>query len=180
MKAKEVAMVIALAILSSLFFGLLVDAIYEQPVYENYCNDKYARPIYSDTKDCVFQQFRSEQVDIDKCYTDGGMPEFNYDEKGCQQGFKECNFCNKEFSSAQEKYNRNVFFILGPVGLILLIIGLFLSYEVVGTGLMFSGILVIAYSTIRYFSNMSKWFRVLVILIELILLILISIKKLRK
>lgn len=182
MKAKEVAMVIALAILTSFFFGLFVDAIYERPEYEDFCKNRYKETSRPYPVDCKLPVTRSEQVEIEieKCYQDGGFPEFNYEENGCESGFKECNLCNKEFQEEQEKYNRNVFFIVAPIGAILLITGLLLAYEVVGSGLMFSGILLVAYATIIYFSDMSKWLRVLVIFIELVLLVLISIRKLRK
>jgi hypothetical protein len=182
MKAKEIVMIIALSVLTSLFFGLLVDALYEEPKYEDFCSQEFFPriPVSKETKECVFQPLRSEETEINKCYKDGGQPDFNYDEYGCQQGFKSCNFCNKEFDTARAMYNRNVFFIIAPIGLILLISGLILGYEVVGTGLMFSGILLIAYATIRYFSDMSKLFRAFVIFAELVLLIIISIKKLKK
>ena len=69
------------------------------------------------------------------------MPEFNYDDRNCQTSFKECNFCNKkQYQDATEVYNRNVFYIVAPIGALAVIIGLFIGYEVVGTGFMFSGI----------------------------------------
>jgi len=184
MKAKEVAMTIALAILGALFVGLLVDALYESPKYEDFCGrgryaeptPKYVAPGYV----CNYTSPPAERQQIDTCYQDEGNPEFNYDEKGCQTSYKECNYCNKYFNEANNIYNRNVFYIIAPIGVIAIIFGLFMAYEVVGTGLMFSGILLVAYATTRYFSEMSKLMRVLVIFIELVLLILISIKKLKK
>ena len=175
-------MVIGIALLTSFFFGLFVDAVYERPEYDDFCNNAERRvpKPYPYATNCTFQPIRSEQEDIDRCYREEGIPEFNYDEKGCEAGFKECNFCNKEFNDEQEKYNRNVFFIIAPIGLFALIVGLFLTYDVIGTGLMFSGILLIIYGTIIYFSEMSKWLRVLVVFIELVLLIIVSLKKLRK
>ncbi|MBS3171677.1 hypothetical protein J4449_03640 [Candidatus Woesearchaeota archaeon] len=179
MKAKEIAMVIGIAILTSFFFGLFVDALYEKPDYQDFCPDRkeFPRPYSADCKSLVI---RSEQTEIDKCYQEGGFSEFNYDEKGCETGFKECNFCDKKFQDTQAKYNRNVFFIIAPIGVVLLITGLFLMYEVIGTGLMFSGILLIAYATMVYSSDMTKWLRVLVVFIELVLLILVSVRKLKK
>ncbi len=184
MKAKEVAMTIALAVLGALFVGLLVDALYESPKYEDFCGrgrypdaqPKYVDPSYI----CNYTATAQEREQIDTCYQDEGNPEFNYDEKGCQTSYKECNYCNKYFNEANNIYNRNVFYMIAPIGVIAIIVGLFLGYEVVGTGLMFSGILLVAYATMRYFSDMSKLMRVLVIFVELVLLILISIKKLKK
>lgn len=177
MKVKEVAMVIALAILTALFVGLLVDAVYQEPKYEDFCRNNFPKA-FPERGQCNVSVVNSEEVN--KCYQDMGQPEFNYDKNGCETGFKSCNLCNKDFNTAQAKYNRNVFFIIAPIGIIAIIAGLFLNYEVVGSGFMFSGILLVAYATARYFSDMSKLFRVLVIFIELVLLIVISIKKLKK
>lgn len=186
MKVKEVAMVIALAILGALFVGLFVDAVYEKPEYEDFCGKgsfegKYYGPYPERANlNCTYQMTKDDRMNIDKCNEDGGSPEFNYDDNYCQTSFKECNYCQKEYNEANKIYNRNVFFIVVPIGVIAILAGLFLSFEVVGSGLMFSGILLVAYGTIRYFSNMSKIFRVVVIFIELVLLIFISIKKLKK
>ena len=186
MKAKEVAMIIALAILGAAFVGLFVDAVYEAPKYEDFCPQKYNAEPYpkyvtpGQEPLCTYVAPNEEIDIINKCYADKGQPEFNNDAKGCQTTFKECNYCNKYFNEARDIYNRNLFYINAPIGLIAIVVGLFLSYEVIGTGFMFSGILLLAYATMRYFSDMSKIFRVVVIFIELVLLIMISIKKLKK
>lgn len=184
MKAKEVAMTIALAILGALFVGLLVDAAYESPKYEDFCGRGHypdAYPKYIDPGHiCSYNATAQERQSIDQCYQQEGNPEFNFDDKGCQTSYKECNFCNKQFNEANNIYNRNVFYIIAPLGALAIIIGLFMGLEVVGTGFMFSGILLVAYATTRYFSNMSKLMRVVVIFIELVLLIMVSIKKLKK
>ncbi len=181
MKAKEVAMVIAVAILSALFVGLLVDAIYQEPQYDSFCKyGMYTKPMYAPpTHECP-QMNNSEQSKANACYDQKAEPDFNTDQYGCQTTFKGCNTCNRDFGDAVKVYNRNVFFIITPIGIAAILAGLFLSFEVIGTGLMFSGILLVAYGTIRYFSEMSKIFRVGIIFIELALLIVISIKKLKK
>ena len=187
MKVKEVAMVIALAILGAAFVGLFVDAVYESPKYEDFCGTptyraepypKYIPP--GQEVVCNYTAMQSEVETINQCYADKGQPEFNYDGRGCQTSYKECNYCNKYFEEANNRYNRNLFFINAPIGLVGMLVGLFLAYEVVGAGLMFSGIILLAYATIRYFSNMSKVMRVIVIFIELVMLIIVSIKKLKK
>jgi hypothetical protein len=129
---------------------------------------------------CNYVPTPDERATIDACYQEEGNPEFTFDEYGCQSTYKDCNYCNKYFNEENNKYNRNIFFIIAPIGVLAVIVGLFLSFEVVGTGLMFSGIFLVAYATMRYFSDMSKVLRVIVIFIELVLLILISIKKLKK
>lgn len=182
MKAKEIAMVVALAILTALFFGLLVDAIYVSPRYEDFCKKQFERPLTAplNQDQCNYKLTVAEQEQVDKCYSGEGFPEFNQDSRGCQTSFKSCNTCNKEFNEVQKKYNLRLFYILAPIAVILVVVGLFLELEVVGTGLMFAGILLLVYTTGRGFESLGKVARVFVIFVELVLLILISIRKLKK
>lgn len=174
---KQVAMTIIIAVLSALFVGLLVDAVYESPKYENYCVEPFypATPKVSEGTICDYTQSIEEK----DCYKRGGSPRFDYDSKGCQI-FNECDYCGKEFEEANKEYNRNVFFIVAPVGLVMIILGVFYSVGFIGSGFMFGGILSVAYGTIRYFSDMSKIMRVIVIFIELVIVVWLGLKKLRK
>ena len=176
---KLVAMTLVISILSALFIGLLVDAIYEAPQYEDFCESyNYAEPYrgkLAEQQNCEYIQIEEER----QCYKDGGFPEYNYDVKGCGT-YKECNFCNKEFNDATNIYNRNVFFIVAPIGLILILFGVFYGIGFIASGFMFGGIFSVAYGTIRHFSGMSKVMRVIVIFIELVIVIWLAIKKLKK
>jgi len=185
MKVKEVAMVVALALLSAFFVGLLVDALYVEPTYDEFCKPSerpYPEKAYPvNPPNCPPSNLTAqEQQLILQCQDDKGTPDYYVNDQGCATGFKECNYCTRDFNTALATYNRNVFFIVTPLGLLAIIVGLFISLEVVGSGAMFGGILLMAYGTMRYFSDMSKLMRVVVIGIELLLLIIISIKKLRK
>ncbi|MBI2548494.1 hypothetical protein HYW21_04040 [Candidatus Woesearchaeota archaeon] len=179
MHAKEVAMVIAVALLGALFVGLFFDAIYESPSYEEYCKETFV-PKPMPYQECQTNTTPEDQAAAEQCYRDNGFPEYNDDARGCPNSFASCNFCQKEFNLANQIYNRNLFLIIAPLGVLAIVVGLFLSYEVIGTGFMFSGILLVAYATMRYFSEMSKLMRAVVIFIELLILIVISIKKLKK
>lgn len=180
MKIKETVAVIAIGVLFALFIGLLVDAVYEEPKYENYCKESrysskpyYAEPLYNQS--C--KPIRDENMD--KCYQDGGMPIFDYDQNNCQI-YKECDFCNKYYQEAVKIYNRNIFFIIAPLAIIAMIVGLMIAMQYVGSGLILGGILLLIYSTARYFSDMSKLLRVIVIFIELAIVVFLTIKKLEK
>lgn len=179
MDAKRIAMVIAIVVLLPLFVGLFTDAVYQEPKYENYCNNTYydypksipATPVNcSDTYD---------SPDVQKCYNEKGQPEFTYDANNCQQ-YKSCNYCGRDLNDAQQRYNRNIFFILLPLGLIIVILGIYFIVDYLGAGLMFAGLIVMFYATFRYFSDMSKMLRALVILIELLVIMWIGYKKIEK
>jgi len=176
MDVKKIAMILAITALLPLFVGLFTDAVYQQPKYNDFCNssiNSYPQKAIPATPVNCSYNYGPEQ---DKCYNDGGQPEFNYTDVGCQI-YTSCNYCNKYFNDATQKYNRNIFFILLPAGLVIVILGLYLLIDYLGAGLMFAGLIIMFYATFRYFSDMSKILRALVILVELLVIMWIGYKK---
>ena len=175
MKTKETLMALAISILAALFVGLFLDAAYTAPEYEDFCPDnERAKPIPESQKinsECDDPHF-TYQTEIDECYESEGSPDFEYDEEGCMH-YSSCNTCQNEYKDASSLYNRNLFYILLPIALFAVLFGLFYSFEVVGSGFMFSGILLLIYGTMRYFSEMSKFMRTTTIFLGLILLVFI-------
>jgi hypothetical protein len=175
MDVKKIAMILAITVLLPLFVGLFTDAVYKEPTYEKYCNDTryyYDKTMPATSVNCT----QSYDVQINNCYRESGSPEFNYTADGCQI-YDSCNYCNKLLNDAQQKYNRNIFFILLPLGLAVVILGLYLLVDYLGAGLMFAGLIIMFYATMRYFSDMSKILRAVVILIELLVIMWIGYKK---
>jgi hypothetical protein len=182
MDVKRVAMVIAITALLPLFIGLFVDAVYSEPEYKNYCNDSNyygdyaakAMPV-NPAANCTYVQDPRDR----QCYADGGYVVSNYTAEGCAV-FGSCNMCSKYYDDARQEYNRNIFFILLPIGLAIVILGIYLVVDYIGAGLMFAGLIVMFYATIRYFSDMSKMLRAVIILIEFLLILWIGYKKIRE
>ncbi|MFA5797125.1 MAG: hypothetical protein WC916_03770 [Candidatus Woesearchaeota archaeon] len=172
MDLKKLAMVIGIAALLPLFIGLFMDAVYTEPRYDKYCNESmYAYPAKIGTN-CTYQPNPLQ----DQCYRDQGSARMKFDANGCET-FDKCDYCSKDYSNAQQMYNRNLFFILMPVGLIIVILGIYLLVDYIGAGLMFAGLITMFYATIRYFTDMSKLLRAIVILIELLIIMWIGYKK---
>jgi uncharacterized protein (DUF983 family) len=130
-----------------------------------------AKPV-NPAVNCTYVQ----DINQTKCYNDGGQPRFVQDNNGCEV-YDKCDYCSRDFNDAQQSYNRNIFFILMPIGLVIVIIGIYLTVEYIGAALMFAGLITMFYATIRYFSNMSKILRALVILVELLIIMWIGYKK---
>ncbi|HII71686.1 TPA: hypothetical protein HA265_02940 [Candidatus Woesearchaeota archaeon] len=177
-KLKRGAVVIAIAVLTVLFIALLVDAVFESPRYEDYCGrgEMYDVPrpmMEKPAMNCT----EPRQELMDKCYKSGGYPNWEFDENGCQV-YKECNMCQKEMEDVRKYVNRYAFYLGAALSLVALVIGLFLAIEFIGTGFMFGGIVGLFYSTVRYFSDMDKWVRVLVIFVELLVVLGITYLKL--
>jgi len=170
MDTKKVALIIGLSILIPLFLFLFVDAVHTRPAYEDFC--KYDSMYKPSPANCTYNY----GVDYDSCLREGGSPNFSYDDNDCEV-FNGCNFCNKEYTEASEKYDLVIFLILAPIGLLLIILGLYLRTDYLSSGAMFAGIITLFYSTVAYLSSMSKLLRALVIFVELVVILWIGHKK---
>lgn len=170
-KVKQIILAISIAIIFAFFVGYGIETFYESPKWEDFCD----RTI----------------VDInmpDKCVEIGGVwqsyetPEPPSKGGAIEGGWCDAYYtCEKEFDSVMEPYERNVFIITLIVGLLAVIIGgLFLSVEAVGSGIMSGGVLTLIYGTIIYWGDMSKYLRFIVLTIVLIILIVIGYKKFKK
>ena len=182
MDIKRAAMVVGIIVLLPLFIGLFFDAIYQAPKYEDFCNNSmYSAPMAAPAKlnpncNCSITCDYNYGKDYEKCVNSKGNANFKYDSNGCQI-YESCDYCSVHFNDAQSLYNRNLFFIIAPVGLAMIILGIYISVNYIAAGLMFGGIITMFYATMRYFSEMSKLLRALVILAELLVIIWIGYKK---
>jgi hypothetical protein len=177
MDPKKVAMVIGVAILLPLFLGLFVDAVYQEPKYEKFCgNDLNYATVPKTVPPNVVCTEPYDTEESRNCSNAQGIPRYTYDANGCSH-FESCDYCSKDFNNAQQQYNRNIFFILAPIGLIIVIIGIYLAVDYLGVGLMFAGLITMFYATMRTFSELSKLVRALVILAELLIIIWIGYRK---
>ncbi len=181
MGLKEVALAIGVAILGALFVGFAIDALYEGPKYEDFCKNtyyNYAAPEKVRAVQVVCPQDPAELMN--SCSQEKGYVDHKgYDANGCPvEPF--CNYCQRDYNAAQEKYNFNLLWITAPIGLILILLGLYLTVPTISAGLLFAGILTLAQVTARIFGNLGKFSRVLILGIELALLIWIGYKKVEK
>ncbi len=183
MKLKEYLMVLAIAILGALFVGLLYDYVFQEPKYEDYCKasmrpfafEKYP---YGAKESCP-NPYEADGAKIQACYDEKGEPRFELNTEDCQV-FEKCDFCNKYYQDARNEYERKLFLFISPIALLFVLFGIFYGFEIVANAFILSGILLLIYSTARYFADMSKLMRLIVIFLELILLLFITFKKMRK
>lgn len=175
---KKLAMIFAIAILLPLCIGLFVDAIYSEPKYEDYCNQTFY-PEYKQVIPNITCPDFSMTAEYQDCVNRHGNPIFKYDQNNCQI-YDKCDLCPIEFQKVQSIYNRNLFFILAPIALIFVVLGIFLTVEYLGAGFMFGGLILLFYATMRYFSDMSKLLRAIVILVELVIILYIGYRKIDK
>jgi len=176
MEPKKLAMILGIAVLLPLFFGLFMDALYDEPAYDRYCNEsKYSMPYPEPVKagiNCTYSYGPEQQ----QCDRSGGISRMKYDSNNCAS-YDWCDYCSKDYDTARSVYNRNLFLILAPLGLIVVLLGIYFTVDYLGAGMMLGGLITMFYATVRYFSDMSKMLRALVILVELLIIMWIGYKK---
>jgi hypothetical protein len=179
-KFRQVFLAIAIAVVFAFFIGFGIEAFYESPKYEDYCEDTfyekpYPRPVAEESTECKYIE-PSDELKLE-C-KDKGDISANYDEEGCIESYY-CETCSKEFRDVSEVYNRNVFIIATIFGIIALVAGILLKITSVSSGLMGGGILTIVYGIIRYWSGLQNYGRFAVMAIALVILIWLGYKKLK-
>ncbi|MBU0665775.1 MAG: hypothetical protein ABIC91_05485 [Nanoarchaeota archaeon] len=180
MKLKKVMLSLGVGILAALFIGFFIDAIYPSIEYNDYCKDQFEmlQPFAKNQELCNYtynQTFRTN------CVNKEGMIKQEYNSNGCVTN-ELCDFCGKEFRDDNEKYNRNLFYITAPIGLLLILLGLYLplSIDAIASGFLLSGTLTMIQITMRVFGDLSKWPRVIILGLELILVVWIGLKKVKE
>lgn len=168
-RSKFLRWVIALAIIIvlNLFFNYAIFAFYKAPQYNDFCSPD-----------------RTEALTSSSCTAAGGKWS-TYPDAGIVSpkpvGYCDLDFtCREEYSDRQEVYNRNVFIVLVILGVASIAGSLFLtSFEAVSLGLSGGGVLSFIIGTIRFWSNMDEYLRVIVLGLALLALIWFGIKKIR-
>ena len=173
------ALVLSIVVVLNLFFNFAIDSFYDSPDYNDYCGNQ-SEPVVNVPRN------------QEQCVADGGqwtenagkpMPESVIRENTEPAGWCDIDFtCRKEYEEAQSLYNRNVFVGLVITGLVALVIGLFVSAtgSAVSLGLSLGGLLSLVIASIRYWSDMDEYLRVIVLGLALIALIWIGIKKFKE
>ena len=170
-KIKTIILSIVIAMVLCAFVIYFIQAIKPAPKYEDYCDIQIEEP--------------AETVDKTFCESQGGKwtpqnVECIKVQAPCPQGY--CDFyytCQKEFEGADQKYRLVVFIVAVITGLIAVAIGIILSLPSVSSGLMLGGVFLTFYGTVVYWTYLSKWFKVIILGITLVILIWLGYKKLK-
>lgn len=186
---RRVAIIFVIAVLYAIFVNAFIDAVYQAPKYEDYCKQRFfpEKPIPAaiDRANIKCPNYKEPtQSELDKCAEDKGFPEYKYDANGCAVEYKGCNFCQRDFDNANQKYNFIFFIISSILAVIAICIGLFLPVkkslnEWIATGFMLGGLVTLFFGTFRYYQYLGRYVKPAVILIELLIVIYLSYKKLQ-
>ncbi len=182
---RRIIIIFVIAVLFAILVNVSIEAFYPSPEYDAYCTPERApKPVlYEEPRNCT--ELKVSQEFTDECIQEKGSVEYRYDSRGCPKEVY-CNTCHRDLDQANKAYNLVVFIVSSIAGLIALVVGLHLPQkknvinEWVGSGFLLGGLLTIAVGTIRYFGDMGRYTRPIVIFIELALVIYLAYKKLGK
>lgn len=167
------ALVLAIVIVTNLFFHYVIATFYKEPVFESFCPNQNA--VVTDAVLCVSSggQWTNHQL-APKQITEAVK-------NGEPLGWCDVNFtCNKNYTDAQSVYNRNVFTVLIVLSLAVLTLGVFLPVEVLSLGFAWSGVLSLIIASAQYWSDANNWMRLVILIIALGALVWLSVKKFKE
>ncbi|MDP7179956.1 MAG: hypothetical protein QF824_01690 [Candidatus Woesearchaeota archaeon] len=181
-KAKKVLLAIAIAIILAMFIGYGINTFYDNPQYDDFCtNPLREKPVLieRDDKECI--KVNQENLPQEEnCYAEKGSPRYDIDDNGCR-AFRECDYCSKEYDEAREEFGKKVFIVSLIAGLLSILVGgLILKVEAVGSGIMGGGILTVLFGTMRYWGNLQDVARWLILGLVLAVLIWVGYKNFKK
>jgi len=85
-----------------------------------------------------------------------------------------------EYRTAEKVFEKHLFVVAVPLGLITLVVGAFLSVPAIGTGLMFGGIFSVTDGYFNYWSELSAQLKFFSLLAAFIVLLIVGYRKLEK
>ena len=187
---RRIAIIFVIAILYAIFVNAFIGAFYPAPKYDDYCKARYyapekAVPIPAEKTNIKCPDYNQPtQEELDTCANDRGYPEYRYDNNGCAVEYKGCNFCQRDFDKANEKYNFVFFIISSILAVIAIGIGLYLPTkqslnEWIATGFILGGLITLFFGTFRYYQYLGRYVKPFVILAELLIVIFLSYRKLK-
>ena len=81
---------------------------------------------------------------------------------------------------AEKRFQKHLFFVAVPLGLISIIVGALLSIQAIGTGLMFGGIFSVCNGYFNYWSELADPLRFASMLLAFVVLVALGYKKLEQ
>jgi len=182
---KKFGIIAAIAILFGIFIFSLINAFYERPEYDDFCK----RELYMQKAPYLQEKLNCTPIEVDDaeaeaCQEQGGEFTPVY-EQGCVKEFK-CETCMNEYDEARENYEFFVFIMSSILGLLAVILSIYLPYkkdslkERILTGFLIGGLIAIFVGTGRYFNDLHRILRPIIILIEIILVTFVAYKKIKK
>ncbi|KKR79788.1 MAG: hypothetical protein UU24_C0002G0024 [Candidatus Nomurabacteria bacterium GW2011_GWA2_40_9] len=176
-KVLKWALIIGIIIVLNLFLNYTISLFYKEPDYNLYFLQPQVVETINNKEDClkVGGQWNEGNYRYEK-----NMP-VPVSSGDIYKGYCDPNFTKQQdFNDAQKIYQRNVFIMLVVFGVLALILGAFISNEIVTIGFSWGGVISLIIASIRYWSTADNLIKVLILGFALDALIWLAIKKFKK
>lgn len=166
MNLKNIAIGIAIIILTSFVTIYGIALLYPQLDYNDYCNNSKQGVLYDSEQACVIAGGKWNSVQPYETVP-SSKPVTGY----CDTEF----YCRQDYEDAMKKHFRQVFYVALPLGIAILIAGaIFFGLESVGAGLMGGGIVTLIYGAGSYWPDASDVLRFAISLVGLVIVIFLA------
>lgn len=166
------AFTLAVVIVLNLFYVYAVGLVYEEPKYETFCLQKQVMVVPQTKDECVAEggQWTEDP------YLQKPTPRPVIENAPVVPGYCNVQFtCSRNYDDTRKVYERNFFIALVILGVATLLGSFALSaYGTLMAGLSFGGVMTLVVASIRYWSNMDDYLRVIVLGIALAALIYVG------
>ena len=180
---RKIIIILVVAVLFSVLVFSVIEAVYPQPKYEDFCKNRNYQIEKPGITPKVCPEVNISEADRNACDDKKGYVEYTeYDSNNCPHNY-ECNTCQNEFNQSQDQHNRYVFYISAIFALIAIFLGMYLPAkqntlnEWMGTGFMLGGAFALFFGTATSFGSLDRYTRPIIIFLELALVIFIAYKK---
>ena len=182
---RKILIIFIIAVLFSVFVQALIIAIHPSVKYEDFCEvETFVKPMIVERGNCT-KIISPVEKEIESCKKIHGNIQYRYDEYSYPEKWK-CETCEYEFEQARKYHNFIVFIISSIFGLIAIALGLYLPIAKnpvnhwISTGFMLGGLITLFIGTIVYYNDMGRYIRPVIMLVELMIIIYIAYKKIKK
>jgi hypothetical protein len=163
MNLKNVAIGIAIIILTSFVTIYGIALIYPEPEYNSYCDSAKQGIAYDTEQSCIAAQGKWNTVAPYK-----EVPSEKTITGYCDSEF----YCRQDYDADMKNHFKKVFYVALPLGVIVIIVGaIFFGLESVGAGLMGGGIITLIYGAGGYWQYAQNYLKFLISLAGLIAII---------
>jgi len=181
MDLAKTFLAVGIAIVFAVFVSYGLSVIYQMPKDYSYAADECYRNYNCEKKIIECQkQYNYSDPEYQDCYL-SIVQSVEY--KTCRELFDKC-FEDYQRKTPQYIYERNSFYILFAIGVLAIIAGyMLLNLEIVGSGLLGGGILVVVWSIAsswQYLVSMDKYVKLSALGFALAILIYLGYKKFEK
>jgi len=150
MNLKNIAIGIAIVILTSFVAIYGIDLLYPQTNYNDYCNES-TNIFVNNSQQCIeangYWVLYGAQVKASSPLEANGYCDLQY-------------YCRQDYDNATQARSTRVFFVALPLGIVVIVAGAALfGLESVGAGLMGGGIVTLIYGAEGYWRYAQQWMK---------------------